>query len=274
MILSVQINGVRRTAFLKFAMCAATLLAAALPGSAAGEDVGGYVVCPACHTLNPPEATYCIRCGGRLGPEEEERPAALRVATFTVAPVACYDYHLAGPGLSCRGNAGRWGYGLSYQFFPVSVPDDLPFLWTTEDDVHRLILRSAYYVGARKRVTPYVGAVVDTRYQHIASNHYGEYGVYKHEFTVAAQASAGINLIYTANGSNVELGLSLGPFTWWETGPGTGDQFWGLATSLRIVNVTYVTSNVGVWGELAAGNRMFRIAESGAVVAAGPAFGW
>lgn len=274
MIPPAQITGASRAIFIIIAIYAAPLLAAFWPGAAAGEDIGDYVVCPACRTLNPPDSIYCIRCGVRLIPEKEEMPTALRVATFKVAPLGCYGFHQSGPGLACEGNTGRWDYGLSYQYFPVSVPDDLPFLWTTEDDIHRLILRSAYYVRARERVTPFVGIVLDGRYQHIASNNYGQHGIYEHEFTLAAQASAGINLIYAAIGSNVEFGLSLGPFTWWETGPHKGDQFWGLATSLRIINVTYLVPHVGVWGEIAAGSRMFRVADSGAVVAAGPAFGW
>lgn len=270
---STNVDGARRTTFLKFAICAATLIAVCWPAAAPAEDVGDYVVCPECNTLNGPEAVYCMRCGAQLKPEGE-RPAAIRVVAFTLAPVACYDYHLAGPGLSCRGNAGRWGYGLSYQYFPVSAPDYEPFLWTTADDVHRLSVSSAFYLGARKRVTPYVGVALEGRYQHIASDHYGQHGVYEHEFAVAAEVGAGINLNYAARGSNVELGLAIGPYAWWESGPGTGDQFWGATTSFRVVNVTYITSNVGVWGELATGTRMFGRWGNGAVVAAGPAFGW
>jgi hypothetical protein len=214
-----------------------------------------------------------MRCGERLKPAEET-PAAIRRAAFTAAPMACYDFYVVGPGISCRGNAGRWGYGLSYQLFPVSVPDYRPYYFITGDDVHRLNLTSAYYFGTRTRVRPFVGGALDGRYQHIASNYYGEHGVYEHEFAVAVEAAAGINLTYAARGSNVEFGLLLGPYVWWEAGPGTGDRFWSVTTSARIVNVTYITPHVGVWGELATGNRTFRVSGSGTVVAAGPAFGW
>jgi ribosomal protein L40E len=265
--------GIRPKTFARLATWAAALLAACGPSAVAAEYSDDYVVCPECHALNPPDAAYCMGCGARLNPEEEWA-AATRVPAFTVAPLACFDLSLIGPGFSCRGNAGRCGYGLSYQFFPVSVPDDMPFYWTTEDDVHRLRVAFAFSLGARKRVKPYLGAALDARYQHIASNHYGQYGVYEHEFAVAAEVAVGINLTYTARGSDVELGLSLGPGASWEYGPGTGIKYWNPATSFRAVNVTYVTPNVGVWAELATGTYFSGYPRSGTAVAAGPAFAW
>jgi len=273
MIRSTYAKSGRRTTPLKLAICVAAILGVVGTPAASGDEIGDYVVCPACHTLNPPDAEYCIRCGAPLKPEEAP-PRPVNVVPFTVAPTACYGYNLWGPGVACRGDEEKWSYGLSYQFFPVSVEGYDWALWTTEDDIHRLNVTSAFYLGSRKRVTPYVGAAIEGRYQHIASNHYGTHGVYEHEFSVATQISAGINLIYAANGSNVDLALSLGPFTWWEAGPEKGIQVWGIATSLRVANATYLIPHVGVWGEIATGSSMYRAAQSGTVMAVGPAIGW
>jgi ribosomal protein L40E len=273
MMKSRNVYGVRLTTAVEVALCVATLIAACGPPPACGDEIGDYVVCPACHTLNPPDAEYCIRCGARLHPEEAP-PPAFRIVPFTVAPTACYGYNLPGPGMAFRGDKRKWSYGLSYQFFPVSVEGYEWALWSTEDDIHRLRASSAFYLGSRKRVTPYVGAVLEGRYQHIASNHYGTHGLYEHQFFIATQVSAGVNLIYAANGSNLELALSLGPYTWWEAGPAKGIQVWGLATSLNVANVTYLIPHVGVWGEIATGTSMFRPSQSGTVMTAGPALGW
>ncbi len=213
-----------------------------------------------------------MRCGARLKPEEEPPP---RVATFALAPLICYTFHLPGPGFSCLGRAGRWSHALSYQYFPVTAPNPPPgSYWSTEDDFHYLTASSKFSIGGRKKVTPFAGLGLDGFYQHVASNHYGQYGVYEHEFTVGATALAGINLIYTAKGSNVELGVSLGPYAWWEGGPGVGDKTYFAAASFNATNVTYYAAHAGVWGELVGRGQIFGRRQNGVVVGAGPAFAW
>jgi hypothetical protein len=76
--------------------------------SPAGESdaPAASLVCPQCHTVNPPGAFFCMACGAQLAPREEK---PWRRTPVTLAPELHVWYGSATAGVVTTYDGGKWG---------------------------------------------------------------------------------------------------------------------------------------------------------------------
>jgi ribosomal protein L40E len=258
-------------AVFSFGARAEAAAAAAEDEAAAPADLSGYRLCPQCNTLNPPQATYCMRCGAALAGGAEEakpfKPAAVK--GFALAPFAFAGNNEAlGGGLRARFDRSTWSYAPSYAYdarWPGSGGYDRHQRHVVRNDAR-------FYFGSTA-LRPFLGGALDADYYYYRHDYYPYYQRDYHNFVVSFGFGGGVELNYDPQGSFFDVRAFAGPAARWRGGP---ENNFTLATYLSFYtgNVTYFNRHVGLDVHLAVDAGTGYYAENRLVLEIGPAFTW
>jgi hypothetical protein len=244
--------------------------------AAPSPDLTGYRLCPSCHTLNPPAAEYCMRCGALL---DESAGAAVgrkapAVRRCVLAPMfsAGTPYYL-GARAQARFNWKRIAYEPAYAYYPREEYDDR---YGDDTEPHRLENLVRFYFGGAQ-LRPFATADVRFQYRYVRRPVIYPYPFYSatHFFELTPTVGGGVNFNYGGRGSFLEAAAGLGAAVFWSSYDRDPDG--RVSFAFDIQNVTFVNRYVGVWARAAVttSSRKYRyFPENVVLVGVGPALSW